>query len=354
MITNISFFVSTLGSGGAEKQAALLANILSYKYKVLFVVLYGDYDMSPSVLDILRNSNAQLILLKGSWLRKMLNFKNILNSNHINCSFNYLTQCDFWGSILERISGVRKIYNGIRNSEMEKYKILLEYISHNFIATGTIFNCYSGKKNFIDLGFKKGKCKTIPNCFPYIECPCHRVDKSVKNIITVGRFVPQKDYETAIKIIATLKKVRCDFVFHIVGYGALEEQIRKWVEEYDISDVVMFHIKSNDIPLLLQQSDIYLSTSLFEGTSNSIMEAMNWSLPVVATNVGDNKFLVIDNVSGMLHPIKDVFGMSYSLDVLLSDLNLRNRMGIEGNLNLKKKYSIEVFLKKYLDVIEAL
>ena len=172
------------------------------------------------------------------------------------------------------------------------YKNVLEWISHNFVATGTIFNCYSGEKAFIKKGFKKSKCITIPNCFPNIAEPKETTDKEKVRIITVARFHPQKDYETAVKAIAFLKKANKNFVFDLCGYGYLEDQIRRWVKKYGVEDVVEFHIHPNNIPDLLSQADIYISTSLFEGTSNSIMEAMNWCLPVVCTNVGDNGKLV--------------------------------------------------------------
>ena len=64
----------------------------------------------------------------------------------------------------------------------------------------------------------------------------------------------------------------------------LEAQIREWVELYGIKDRTDIHIKPNNVSELERNADIYISTSLFEGTSNSIMEALNWSLPVVATN----------------------------------------------------------------------
>lgn len=57
------------------------------------------------------------------------------------------------------------------------------------------------------------------------------------------------------------------------------------------------------------------------------MEAMNWSLPVVATKVGDNDILVRNGESGFLHPIGDVEGMAVSLNTLIGDISLRNKMG---------------------------
>lgn len=354
MAKTVSIFVSTIGSGGAEKQAAILAKALSNRYNVIFIALFGEYESSKTVESILEESGAKVYLLNGSWLNKVYKLCKIINKNKVFCIFNYLTQCDFVGAIVARFCGVKKIFNGIRNSDMETYKILIEKFSHNFIATRTIFNSFSGEQSFIKRGLNRNKCITIPNCFVNISNAKSRDDKKIKSIITVGRFVPQKDYETAIRAIAELKKFRNDFVFNIVGYGQLENQIKDWVESYEVSDVVRFYIHSQKIAQLLNESDIYLSTSLFEGTSNSIMEAMNSSLPVVATDVGDNSNLIRDQYSGYILPIEDFKGISFALDKLLSDVNLRNTMGNRANSILKDNYSFDGFRYKYVNIIENL
>ena len=198
---NIAIFVSTLGSGGAEKQAALLAQVLSKHYNVHFVALYGDSETSNYVMSILSRKNVHIYQLSGSQKTKYSVYARILKDNNVFCTFNYLTKCDFLGAIIEKYSGVTKIYNGIRNSKLEGYKNVLEWISHNFIATGTIFNCYSGEESFRRMGFKSNKCITIPNCFPNIANPIQKLGRDKVRIITVGRFHPQKDYVTAIKAI---------------------------------------------------------------------------------------------------------------------------------------------------------
>ena len=349
---NIAIFVSTLGSGGAEKQAALLASVLSKHYNVHFVALYGDSETSDFVMSILKKSEVNVYPLVGSQSKKFKEYASILRSNNVVCSFNYLTKCDFWGAIIAKRCGVKKVYNGIRNSKLDGYKNFLEWISHNFIASGTIFNCYSGEKAFRRKGFRESKCITIPNCFPNISAPLEKTDKGIVRIITVARFHPQKDYETAIKTIALLKKTCKNFVFDLCGYGVLEEQIRGWVKQYDIEDVVEFHIHPNNIPELLRQADIYISTSLFEGTSNSIMEAMNWCLPVVCTNVGDNDKLVLEGENGYLTEIGDAEQLATKLKTLITDRELRHRMGLKSNWHLRENYSMEVFEERYLRVIQ--
>lgn len=349
---NISIFIPTLGAGGAEKQAALLANVLSDRYIVHFVVLYGESESSYYVQEMLNKNNIKTHKLSGNILHKYKEYIKILKNNKITCAFNYLTKCDVLGDIAALRAGHITVYNGIRNSELDGWKVVLEKFCHNFLAKATIFNCYSGEKYSINRGFNPTKCIVIPNCYPDINSPITRKDKELKRIITVGRFHPQKDYETLIKTISILRCKRNDFRLVICGYGKLESEIRKWITNYNIEEVVELYIKPNNIPELLKKSDIYLSTSLYEGTSNSIMEAMNWSLPVVATNVGDNDKLILNGESGIIHEIHDAQGMADSISYLLDNLDIRNKMGLNGNKNLFEHYSTDLFAQKYIEVIE--
>ena len=342
--------VSTLDSGGAEKQAVLLATQMSRQTNVNLIVLYGDYSEYERNIEMLLNSTVKVHKLSGNIISKSIKIRQILIESKSDVLLNYLTMPDFVGAIIGRICGLR-VYSGIRSSRLPWGKMLMEIVVHNLLVTGTIYNCYSGADYFGNRGFKKSKNIVIPNCFQDIAEPIIRSDKKVKTIITVGRFVSQKDYLTLIKSVSLLN--RHDFRLSIVGYGVMEDQIKSWINEYGIADKTDVYIKPNNVSLLEREADIYLSTSIFEGTSNSIMEALNCSLPVVATDVGDNSYLVKDGVNGFLHPVGDSQGLAGSLSRLLDSLELRNEMGVKSNRNLQENYSMEIFEKRYFGIIES-
>ena len=104
----------------------------------------------------------------------------------------------------------------------------------------------------------------------------------------------------------------------------------------------------------LPGADIYLSTSLFEGTSNSIMEAMNAGLPVVATKVGDNARLVHDGVNGFLCLPRDAPALAEKLSLLLASPDLRDRMGGESTRILADDFSADAFLRAYQSLVDRL
>lgn len=347
----IAILIPTIKPGGAEKQAALLATSLSKVHQVYFVSFFGHREESTIVRSMLEDANVKIKYIEGSLWTKSREYYHFLKENQIDTCFNYITLCDVVGSVIERVAGVKQIYNGIRNCQLAPAKLIGEWLAHNYIADYTIYNCYSGARNFEAKGYKKSKTIVIPNCFPNISEPITRINKEKKQIITVARFQPQKDYETTIRAIAEVKKERQDFEFIIIGHGYLESKIRQWVKDYDVEDSTTIHISPNNVQEILKGADIYLTTSLFEGTSNSIMEAMNWSIPVVATNVGDNNQLIQNEWNGYLTSIGDYRALSQYIISLLQNDSLRIEMGLRGN-NLLHNYSVERFVENYSKLLE--
>ncbi len=343
----IVVFIPTIKAGGAEKQAALLASSLSKFHLLYFVSFYGRKDESPLVREILEEAQVNIIYLRGNFINKTVTFYSFLKDNKINVCFNYITLCDVLGCLIEKLAGVKLVYNGIRNSRLAPIKFMCEWIAHNYIADYTVFNCYSGAKYFANKGFSKRKIKVISNCFPHINAPIVR-DNLIKKkrIITIARFQPQKDYETAVHAIAETKKYIKDFEFIIIGHGRLEPEIRKWVKDYNLEDCTTIYVAPHNVQEILKSADVYLCSSLYEGTSNSIMEAMNWSLPIVATNVGDNNLLIQDNYNGYLVEVGEYIRLARSIVNLLENDQLRIEMGLRGNERLHL-FSLEHFVANY-------
>lgn len=349
---NIAILIPSLRQGGAEKQAALLASVLVKHHSVDLYLLYGDNAIAPQNKEVIDNSNVRLHLLNGNIISKTYQLSKEFKARKIDVLFNYLTSCDVIGALAARMAGVKRVYSGIRNTRLEWHKMIGDRFIHNHIATGTIYNCYSGAEYFTSKGLRKSKNIVIPNGFMEIAQPIVREDKPIKHIVTTGRFVPQKDYLTMIKTLAKLKSMRHDFVMDIIGYGVEEANIREWIREYDVEDITNIYIKPDNVQDIVRNADIYLSTSLFEGTSNSIMEALNWSMPVVATDVGDNSYMITNGVNGMLHSIGDAEGMAHSIAALLDSAELRNQYGLRSSQHLLDNYSLDIFEKRYKDLVE--
>lgn len=350
---SVAVFVKNLTSGGAEKQAVLLAKSLSKSYKTYFVI-FNEEKIHKKYLDLLlSDERISVISFQGSHLKRFCAFVNFLKEKTVDIIFSYLTAANFY-SCFASLFCKTSVVTGLRNSELPFGKRMADRMLTNFFAKMTVANCYSGKANFVEEGFASKKIEVVPNCFEDIAPYCKKETSTIPRIITVGRFVEQKDYETAIKSVALLRNSYKSFIFTIVGYGGLETQIRKWLTAYNIEDITEVLINPDNIAECLKKSDVYLSTSLFEGTSNSIMEAMNADLPVVATNVGDNPFLVKDGINGYLVPVRDANSIAKFLGILLADEPLRQKMGFESKQHLLADYSMDIFRDRYCKIIDSL
>jgi glycosyltransferase involved in cell wall biosynthesis len=354
---HIAIICKTFLKGGAEKQALILTKLLVDKgIDVILVNWYGEM-VDQRNLKFISDNSIRYYPMSGSYLKKLNKFQKILRHDEISIIISYLTLANF-------VSGVSKILNrnvitigGIRNERIPYYKFLFEKLIHNYLNDATVFNNFSAKEKFEKRGFNPNKIYVIQNA---IELKNPQQDSKSSNgeikIITVGRFVKQKDYETALKSFSNLVERNKDrqFRYYIVGYGPLEKDVRSMAEQLKIENKIKVFINPPDITPILKSSDIFLSTSLFEGVSNSIMEALVAGLPVVATNVGDNSYLVKDGKNGFLVPCRDVETIVDKLEYLSGSADKRNEFGKNSIKVVETEFSKMKLLNSYLSLFSKL
>lgn len=119
----------------------------------------------------------------------------------------------------------------------------------------------------------------------------------------------------------------------LLGDGPLKGDLQDIVAELGLDEYVHFggSVPNSEMPRYLNSSDIYVSTSLSDGTSVSLLEAMACALPVVVTDAPSNLEWVENGVNGFIVPRRDSTILAERVCRLLADESLRNRM---GNKNL--------------------
>ena len=125
IMKKVSILVSTIDSGGAEKQAVLLAIQLSKHTDVNLIVLNGGHTEYKGNVDLLAESSVKVHRLNGSMLLKTIRIRELLKESHTDVLLNYLTMPDFLGSFLGKRLKI-SVYNGIRNSRLPRSKMLIE------------------------------------------------------------------------------------------------------------------------------------------------------------------------------------------------------------------------------------
>jgi len=355
-LSKVIIFTGALSEGGAEKQSILLAKALSHKFKIILVSFYGNRS-SKRHIDFLENEKINFTKLKGNLINKTLKFSELVKNFRPDIIINFLPSNNIIGGVVGKIHGVKKIYSGVRSSRQSLRKYLELLISHYFLSNTTIFNNTSGYNYFTKRGFLKRKSVVIPNCI----FPMQNQKLSKKNlfketiiILMVARFEYYKDYYTALYSIKKADELLQNkkIIFNIVGIGSQEALIRKWVKGLRIEEITNIHINPEKIDDFYLKADIFIQTSIFEGFSNSIMEAMSFSLPVVTTDVGDNSVLVKDGKNGYLTKAKDVNTISDRIIHLVNSDETRVKMGLKSYKYIKSNFTLDKFAQKYTELFE--
>ncbi|HCB14063.1 MAG TPA: sugar transferase, partial [Gammaproteobacteria bacterium] len=126
---------------------------------------------------------------------------------------------------------------------------------------------------------------------------------------TAGRLENVKDQPNLARAFIRLAKMVPNARQHmrlvIIGEGSLRAGIESRLNEAGLRDLAWLPGAQDDIPRLLRSFDLFVLPSQAEGISNTILEAMACGLPVVATDVGGNAELVVENETGRLVPARD-------------------------------------------------
>ncbi|POF31077.1 glycosyltransferase [Roseibium marinum] len=139
--------------------------------------------------------------------------------------------------------------------------------------------------------------------FDVDDVPIRR-DKDVVTYVKVGRFAYQKGQDILIDAFSKLYELRKNVRLKIVGYGAGESEIKSQIARLGLQDVVSIEHHPSTPQVPLSKSDIYVSTSRWEGWSLAICEALRFGLPVVSIDCefGPSDILV-DQRLGRLVPL---------------------------------------------------
>lgn len=171
---------------------------------------------------------------------------------------------------------------------------------------------------------------------------------------SIGGLRPVKDYGTLLESMPIVIQEFPEAKFVIVGDGPLKESLELKVKSSKLEKNVTFLGWRRDIPQILSDFDIFVLSSLTEGISISILEAMAMGKPVVATDVGGNPEVVEDDKTGFLAPQGDFQGLANAIIKLLKDKELREAMGRSGRRRVEEKFSLQTFVDKHIQVYDRL
>ena len=173
----------------------------------------------------------------------------------------------------------------------------------------------------------------------------------------VAAFEERKDQATMIRAAISVLKENSRIRFVLVGGGNTLEATKEMVPS-ECSDKILFTGKRADIEQIVNCFDIgvLLTNSAVhgEGISNSIIEYMALSKPVIATTGGGTNEVVFDNKNGFLVKANDDETLAKQILVLEADAELRKRLGSKGRTIVEEKFEISNMAKQYISMYSTL
>jgi len=166
----------------------------------------------------------------------------------------------------------------------------------------------------------------------------------------VGRLDPVKDLGTLLEAFACVVPSFPTAHLVLVGDGEERARLERLIASYGLSSRVALTGYRRDARALLRGFDVYVNSSVFEGVSLTILEAMAAGLPVVATHVGGTPEVIRADTTGMLVPRRNASALAGALQALLGDSNMRRAFGAAGRARVENHFSLGRMVDDYAAV----
>lgn len=168
-----------------------------------------------------------------------------------------------------------------------------------------------------------------------------------RRAVSVGRLAPVKDLGTLLRAARIVTDVRRDFRLDIVGDGPSRPELEDLARALDLTASVTFHGERSDPRPFLAEALVFTQSSLSEGISLTLLEAMAAGVPVVATDVGGNPEVVETGRTGLLVPPRQPEALAAAILRLLDTPLLAEAMSHEARARVEREFDVTRMVADY-------
>ena len=169
-----------------------------------------------------------------------------------------------------------------------------------------------------------------------------------KVMLMMRIFRPEYGIEDFLKALPKVKARNPDARALILGYGPLEGELKKLASDLGVMDYIVWtgYVPQREVVKYINISDIYVSTSLRDGSSSSLLECMACGLSTVVSDIPGNTEWIDDGVNGMVVKRSNPGSIADGLNRLLKDDSLRKAMSANNIKKIREKADFSKNVKK--------
>jgi glycosyltransferase involved in cell wall biosynthesis len=362
-VVRIAFVIPSLGPGGAERVASLLANDWVGNGHEVTLATFDTpgtepfFALDPRV-DVRELSVAEvsrdLTIRVGKNAKRVTRFRALLREVRPDAVVAFMTEASVvavWATIGLGIPVVISERNQPDRPGLRTFHKLLRRLSYplaSAIVVQTEEIAAWARARF------RVPVRVIPN--PVMHAPDARPRKpdDVHYLVSIGRLTHQKGFDVLLQGFGLLAAKHPDWKLVIYGEGPDRSSLEELRLKSRCSKQISLPGLTKDSMQALRQADLFVLPSRFEGYPNVLLEALACGLPVVATACpGATAEILANGVHGMLVPPNDVGAMTTALDAMLSSPKLRDAYAGKA-LRAVVKLDLATIGCRWLDLLAGL
>lgn len=357
----VMHFIGSLNIGGAEKVVTTILKGYDRNRCKMYLLTLQKGPLEKDLIDC----NAEIITKPFSYYRIMPWLYNVVREIRrlkIDVLHTHLFTTDILGRLVGWLAKVPVLVTTYHAPStwkrslrlFERIKRKADMITGNFLNDGFIAISEEVRKYQIEIGgLAPEKFVIVSN--PVLESQSNRkearqlldLNESGMALANVGSLKPIKGQIHLLRAFADMVPLYPNIRLYFIGDGILRPALEGAVKELIIDKNVVFLGARDDVQELLPAFDILVVSSLSEGISIAILEAMAAGIPVIATDVGGNPDLIKDRDTGILVPPENPEQLSKAIRYLVDRPDERQRIASQGNRFVDANHSV----KKITDML---
>ena len=350
-------------TGGGPILMSILCSHLYKNFNFFFAIPHNDKTLSLFNKD---NFNQIFnISERKIKIKELLYLANYIKSNSIDIIHSHGKGAAFIGRLISLFLKRPHIYtfHGIHTKCHGKIYVffyrIYEFI-FGFIDSRKVFVSQSEKQFARNHGiYFRNNYSVIHNGInPYDQQNKNQIRKKLRNtykiddlqkcIISVCRFVPQKNIFEFIEIAKLCK----NYKFFLIGDGPLKSEINIYIQKLNLRNIYLTGMITNVFDYL-SACDLFLSTSIYEGLPLSIIEAMSVGLPIVASKVIGNIDTIEDRETGFFYDLGNPIMAAEKIKLVLNNENILKEIGLKSKLRQKNLFDAKKMSEEYQKIYKS-
>jgi sugar transferase (PEP-CTERM/EpsH1 system associated) len=354
----------SLEIGGMENALIHLINGLDSAIFENFIYCFDSLHEKEPLQDRLQNPDIPIFkFYKGNGVDYGLPWRisRTLKKENIDIIHTRNFAALLYGAVASRFAATHCVISDIRGHLPEEQGVKAKRLSFLISQFVTVSNDIR-KLMLETFKIPENKIRTIYNGVaenhlnPLVVSARKQLGLGPENFIigTVGRLEPVKDYGTLVRASQPILRENPAARLLFVGDGSQRPALEKLARELEISNQTIFTGYQQDVNPFIEAIDVFVLSSVSEGISNVLLEAMSNFVPVVATAVGGNPEVVVDKETGFLVPGGDVLAMTEKIQRLQRSPGLRQKLGQAGFRVVQQRFSMQQMIAAYQDLYISL